>query len=378
MLATDNAAFALDIYKKLILSGDNVVFSPASISIAMAMVYAGAAGTTASEMAATLHYTLPPARLHPAFNALDLALSNRGKGKLASDGGPMRVSIQNAVWAERDWVLKTDYLDTLAINYGAGVNLLNFSDSPEASREIINAWVAEKTEDRIHDLLPLGSISSATRLVLTNTVYLNAAWAQPFDTTLSRDGQFTRLDGQVVTTKFMGRQLTVPAGQGEGFTAVSLPYADERLSMVLLVPDAGKFAQMESALSAAWLTATLNGLTNQSVILSMPRFRLETKVELAEILKSLGMTAAFLAAEADFSGMDGTRALYLDEIHHKAMINLAEKGTEAAAATAATMRTVSLPMGLDLNIDRPFLYFLRDNPTGAIVFMGRMLDPSKP
>ena len=188
-LASDNAAFAFDVYKQLILTNTNLIFSPASISIALAMTYAGAAGTTASEMASTLHFTLPPAQLHPAFDALDLALTSRGQGKLGADGGPMQVNIVNALWAEKTYAFRSDFLDTLAANYGAGVNLLDFLNAPDPSRLAINVWVAGQTNNKIQDLLPQGSVDSSTKLVLTNAVYLNAAWKAPFDpnnTTMAR------------------------------------------------------------------------------------------------------------------------------------------------------------------------------------------------
>ena len=378
-LATDNAAFALDAYHKLIISNGNLVFSPASISIALAMVYAGAAGTTASEMAATMHYTLPPERLHPAFDALDLALASRGKDKQGADGGPMRLHVVNAAWGERTYSFKQAYLDTLAMNYGAGLNLLDFITAFDTARVTINDWVAQQTENRIKDLLPDGSLDSSTRLVLTNAVYFNAAWMQPFDPENTHDGTFNLLDGTTVTTKFMGGSLdNVPALQGDGFVAVSLPYQDDRLSMVVVVPDSGTLTAFESSLDATKLGAIAAGLTHQHVALGMPRFRTETSQSLEDLLQALGMTSAFIFGQADFSGMDGTHDLFISKVIHKAFIDVAEKGTEAAAATAVVMKAGSAaPSGLSIYADRPFLYFLRDQPTGAVIFMGRVLDPSK-
>ncbi len=378
-LATDNAAFALDAYHKLIASNGNLVFSPASISIALAMVYAGAAGSTASEMAATMHYTLPPERLHPAFDALDLALASRGEGKLGADGGPMRLHVVNAAWGERTYTFKSDYLDTLAMNYGAGLNLLDFINAYDAARITINDWVAEQTENRIKDLLPDGSLDSATRLVLTNAVYFNAAWMQPFDPENTHDGVFNLLDGTTVTTKFMGGSLdNVQALQGDGFAAVALPYQDDSLSLLVVVPDTGTLAAFESSLDATKLGAIVAGLTSQHVVLTLPRFRTETSQSLEDLLQALGMTSAFVFGQADFSGMDGTHNLFISRVIHKAFIDVAEKGTEAAAATAVVMKAGSAPSsGLNIYANRPFLYFLRDQPTGAVIFMGRVLDPSK-
>lgn len=375
-LAAGNQAFALGAYHALAAGHQNLVFSPSSISIALAMTYAGAAGTTASEMAAALHYTLPPERLHPAFDALDLALASRGEGKRAADGGPMRVNVVNSVWAERTHTFRSDYLDVLATSYGAGINLLDFVGASESARTTINGWVADKTEQRIKDLLPTGSVDGATRLVLVNAVYFNAAWLYPFDPINTYDGSFTLLDDSTVSVKRMGQHLaSVPALKGEGFSAVALPYDDDRLSLLVLAPDAGNFANFESTLDAAKLDSIVAGLSPQQVILNMPRFRVETGESLTDLLQSLGMNAAF-SSDADFSGMDGTRSLSVSEVIHKAFIDVAEKGTEAAAATAVTMVGGAAPLGLNVFVNHPFLYVLRDQPTGAILFMGRVLDPT--
>jgi serpin B len=370
--AGDNAAFALDAYRQMASSGGNLVFSPASISIALAMTYAGAAGTTASEMAGAMHFSLPPERLHPAFDALDLALASRGQGYKGADGGPMRVDVVNAAWAERTYAFQAAYLDTLATSYGAGINLLDFAGAAESSRQTINAWVAGETENKIQNLLPQGSVDASTRLVLTNAVYLNAAWK-----TDSYDGSFTLLDNSTVTAHLMNVALTAPAVQGTGFVAAAIPYDDERLSLLVVVPDAGTYPQFEASLDAAKLESIVAGLTNQAVVLWLPRFKVETAQELAALLQGLGMTSAFSPGLADFSGMDGTRDLYISNVIHKAFISVAEKGTEAAAATAVVIKRSSAPMGLNVSADRPFLYFLRDEPTGAILFLGRVLDPTQ-
>jgi serpin B len=378
-VASDNAAFAFDIYKRLILEKSNLIFSPASISIALAMTYAGAAGTTATEMAQTLHFTLPPAQLYPAFNALDQALASRGQGQLGADGGPMRVNIVNALWAERTYTFRSDFLDTLAANFGAGLNLLDFINAPEPSRATINQWVAAQTADKIPELLAKGTIDPYTCLVLTNAVYFNAAWKTPFDPNNTYDSSFTLLDGSSVNAKFMGAHLTgIPALQGTNFVAAALPYADDRLSLLVVLPDAGQFSQVEASLDATTLGTLVTGLTSQQILLTLPRFKIETGTALADHLKALGMTSAFVGGRADFSGMDGTHDLYISQVVHKAFINVAEKGTEAAAATAVVMSGGSAaPTGLEFDATRPFLYFLRDQPTGAILFMGRVLDPSQ-
>jgi len=377
-LAADNEAFALAAYQRLAATNENLVFSPSSVSIALAMAYAGAAGTTASEMASALHFTLPPERLHPAFDAVDLALSSRGEGKTGADGGPMRMHVVSSAWAERTYSFKSDYLDLLAANYGAAINLLNFQGAPESARVTINDWVANQTEQKIKDLLPQGTIDALTRLVLVNAVYFNAAWLYPFDPANTADRSFTKLDNSTVTVKSMGDHFSsLPAMKGDGYSAVALPYQDDRLSLLLVVPEVGNFASFEASLDAAKLDSIVAGLTPQPVILDMPRFKVETDASFVEILQDLDMTSAFVPGAADFSGMDGTQNLYITDVLHKAFIDVAEKGTEAAAATAVIMGVGAMPTGLMISADHPFLYFLRDQPTGAILFMGRVLDPSK-
>jgi serpin B len=378
-LAADNAGFALDAYHKIAAEHANLVFSPASVSIALSMAYAGAAGTTASEMASALHFTLPAERLYPAFDSLDLNLASRGQDKKSIDGGPMQVKIVNAAWAERTYQFRSEYLDILAANFGAGLNLVDFVKNWESARITINDWVAGQTNDRIQDLLPEGSLDTLTRLVLTNAVYLNAAWKEPFDPDHTSDSTFTLLNGNAIKTKFMGTHLgAARAIEGDGFRAVALPYDDERLSMLLLVPDSGTFETFETSLNASKLNSIVAGLVAQPVNLGMPRFRTETAQDFAPILGSLGMHAAFQPGVADFSGMDGTQYLYISMVLHKAFIDVGEKGTEAAAATAVVASGgAAPPTGINIYADHPFIYILRDEPTGAILFMGRVLDPSK-
>jgi serpin B len=378
-LAADNAGFALDAYHKIAAQHANLIFSPASVSIALSMAYAGAAGTTATEMAAALHFSLPDARLFPAFNALDLNLASRGQDKKSTDGGPMQVKMVNAAWAERTYTFRSEYLDTLASNFGAGINLVDFAKNWDPARILINDWVASQTNDRIKDLLPEDSLDSSTRLVLTNAVYLNAAWKLPFDPKNSHESDFVLLDGSTTETNLMGAQLaTAQALKGDGFSAVALPYDDERLSLLVLLPDTGNFAAFEAALDASKLGSIVAGLTPQPVVLRLPSFRLETEQDFSKILDSLGMHAAFQSGQANFSGMDGTQSLYVSKVLHKAFIDVGEKGTEAAAATAVVVTKGGfVPTGIIIDANRPFITILRDEPTGAILFMGRVLDPTK-
>jgi serpin B len=372
-LASDNAAFAFDLYDKLKADPGNIVVSPASISLALAMTYAGAAGATATEMAQALHFTLPPERLHRAFNALDQTLAARGP----SDSEHV-LSIANSVWMQQGFGVSPSFLDTLAVNYGAGVNLVNFG-APEAACASINAWVAAHTGGKIDKMLPPSAVDALTRLVLLNAVYFNAAWLKPFNALNNQRNNFTLLDGTLTTKTYMFASMSLGAMQGAGYVAAALPYQDTRLAMVVVVPDPGRFAEVEAGLDEVSFAALTKGLTEHKVILYLPPFHIDTTASLPSVLSKLGMQSAFNDQLADFSGM-AAKGLYISEVLHKAFITVAEKGTEAGAATAVIMSDASIagdagPPPLVINADRPFLYFIYDQPTGAILFMGRVLEP---
>jgi len=377
-LTADNAAFAVDLYQEVREGDGNLFFSPHSISIALAMTYGGARGETATEMEEVLHYSLGQEALHPAFNALDQALSSRGEGVVlpeAQEGDPFRLSVVNAIWGQRGYPFLSDYLDLLALNYGAGLRVLDFAQEPEPSREAINAWVEDQTEERIKDLLPQGAIGSDTRLVLTNAVYFKASWLHPFEPSATQDGEFTKLDGQAVTVPLMKASESFGFFHGEGFAAAELPYVGEELSMVVILPDEGGFEGFEAGLSAEGLAEIVGGLQRQPVDVTLPKFTFEHDLPLTQPLQEMGMRSAFEAA--DFSGMDGTRSLVITDVLHKAFVAVDEKGTEAAAATAVVVgKTSAPPPSVSFTVDRPFLFLIRDIQTGAILFLGRVVDPS--
>jgi len=369
-LASDNLGFAVDLYQALRPTGGNLVFSPASISIALAMTYAGAATTTASEIATTLHFTLPPDRLHPAFDALDLALTTP---PAESPPTAFALKIANATWAQRGFQFLSGYLDLLALDYGAGLRTVNFA-APEPSRMAINSWVSEQTEDLIPQLLPAGSIDRDTRLVLTDAVFFHGDWLNPFDPH-SPMGVF-HADSGDVSVAMMSNQSPVLVWSGTGWTAAAVPYVGDTTSMVLVVPDRGTLTQFESGLTVASLASILGGqgqADNGGV--AMPRFRFSTTTSLARALAAMGMPSAFDPDRADFSGIDGARDLYISDVLHQANIQVDEKGTTAAAATAVLFRRLSIVPNA-LVVDHPFLFFIRHNQTGAILFAGRVIDPT--
>ena len=365
-LVADNNAFAFDLYGALRSDEDNLLASPYSISIALAMTYAGARDETERQMADTLHFTLPQAQLHPAFNALDWALHGRGQGEQA-----FRLRLVNALWGQRGYTFLDTFLDALARNYGAGLRTLDFS-LPDAARQVINDWAAEQTEKKIEDLLPSDALDASTVLVLANAIYFKAPWQSPFTETLTQDGTFTRLDGSQVTVPIMHVRARFSYVQDKGYQAVELPYGEGEMAMLILVPDEGAFTSFADALDAGRLDEILSGMQFASLDLAMPKFSYASGFELAETLSAMGMPDAF--EDADFSGMNGTGGIWIDEVYHKTFITVDEQGTEAAAATAVV---ITRGLGAPLQIDRPFIYLIRDVDTGAILFVGQVLDPSR-
>lgn len=374
-LAEGNTAFALDLYRLLAAEPGNVFFSPHSISVALAMTYAGARGDTADQMAQTLHFTLPPDRLHPAFNAYSLDLEARAEA--VSEGTPFELSVANSLWGQRGYAFLPEFLDLLAEHYGVGMRLVDFQADPEAARHAINQWASDETRERIRDLIPPGVIDDLTRLVLANAIYFKAAWMAPFDVGATAPAPFYRLDGTSLEVQMMRQEESFAYALGDGYRAVVLPYETGNVSMVILLPDEGRFESIEQSLGPAMLEEVMNGLSYGPVRLGLPRFQFESSFNLGEALRALGMTDAFEAGRADFSGMDGTRDLYIQAVLHKAFVAVDEKGTEAAAATAVVVGIVSAPIDepIEFTVDRPFIFLIRDDQTGNILFVGRVLSP---
>jgi serpin B len=373
-LVRGNNQFAFDLYGTIRDQDGNLFFSPYSISLALAMTYAGAGGDTEGQMAEALNFNLPQERLHPAFNALDQALDARGVALEGEDN--FRLNIVNSLWGQQDYRFLPEYLDLLALNYGAGLQLLDFQTRPEPSRQIINDWVSEQTEERIEDLLPPGVIDELTRLVLVNAIYFNATWASQFNESATREATFDLLDGSEVRVPMMNQEAYFGYFSAEDFQVIELPYQGWELSMVILLPDEDEFERIESGLTAEMLGDVLARLQNTNLDLSMPKFTYESEFQLSQALSQLGMIEAFEGNQADFSGMDGTRELYIKEVLHKAFVAVDEEGTEAAAATAVVAGVTSMPPPpLRVSVDRPFIYLIRDIETNTILFLGRVLNP---
>jgi serpin B len=374
-LVSGNNAFALDLYQALRSGSGNLFFSPYSISAALAMTYAGARGETEKQMSQALHFELPQAQLPPSFKALAEELAKRGQGAAGKDEKGFRLNIVNALWGQDGYEFLAAFLSLLSSNYGAGLERVDFSQ-PEKARAQINDWVSQQTEQRIQNLIPSGALNDATRLVLTNAIYFNAAWAMQFSKTATQDGPFTRLDGSQVTAPLMHLTESFGYAAGKGYQAVELPYDGRELSMVVLVPETGQFEGFESSLDAVQLDGILAKLSAQQVALTLPKFEFDSSFSLKATLSAMGMPVAF-TGDADLTGMTSKRELLISDVFHKAFVTVDEDGTEAAAATAVVVGLTSMPVEpVEVKVDRPFLFLIRDLKTGAILFLGRVLDPT--
>jgi serpin B len=375
-LVDGNTTFALKLYHQIKEEGENLFYSPYSISMALAMTYAGANGETEQQMAEAMNFYLSQEDLHPAFNSLDQELASRGEGAQGKDGEGFRLNVVNALWGQKDYDFLDSFLDTLAVNYGAGLRILDFVKAPEESRVTINDWVSDETEGRIEELIPEGIIDAMTRLVLTNAIYFNAAWADPFNENATQDGPFYLLDGSTVTVPLMRQTEGYGYTEGAKYQAVEMPYDGHELSMVIILPGENEYNNFEDGLDTNQLNAILGEINHQEVNLTLPKFEFTADFELTQALSNMGMPIAFDAG-ADFSGMTGKRDLFIGSVIHQAYVGVDEAGTEAAAATAVEMELTAAPaMPVTMTIDRPFIFLIRDIETGSILFMGRILNPA--
>jgi len=375
--ADNTNAFALDLYQAFAEEGENVFYSPYSIAMALAMTYAGAEGKTETQMADTLHLTLAEPTVHAAFNALDQAIVQRGEDADETSAEGFELSIANAIWGQQGYPFRAEYLDLLARHYGGGLRTSDFRTSPEAAREAINAWVSQETEGKIEELISEGGLNELTRLVLTNAIYFKAAWKFQFTEQLTEELPFTTLAGEEVTVPMMKQTMQIRYAEGASYQAVEIPYVGNAMSMVVVMPDEGGFKSFENSLDVERINDVLDGLGDQNVALTMPKFEYDTSYQMAQTLSEMGMPAAFSPEEADFSGIDGSRDLFIQKVIHKAYVSMDEKGTEAAAATGVAVGVTSAPAEpVQVEIDHPFLFLIRDIESGTILFLGRVLNPN--
>lgn len=370
-LTHSNLSFALKLFRQLQPGAGNLFFSPHSISVALAMTYAGARRRTAEQMAAALGFGLPPEQLFPAFAGL--------KAHLASlQGEDLRLSEANSLWSHHDYPLKADFLESLERHFGVSVTPVDYVNQAEAARLRINAWVEERTENKIIELIKPGVLDALTRLVLVNAIYFKGAWLAPFDPVRTRQQPFWLSADEQQPVPMMGRSGSYPYAHVGGAQLLELPYLGDQLAMLVILPDEKDgLLELQARLSQTNLENWLGRMRRTEVALSLPRFKLTCGFRLDAVLKKLGMSDAFDPLKADFSGMTADPlGLFISAAIHQAFIEVNEEGSEAAAATAVVMSLRAMPQPpVPFKADHPFIFMIRERESGAILFLGQVLDP---
>ncbi|MDI9632520.1 MAG: serpin family protein [Methanolinea sp.] len=375
-----NNRFAFDLFARLANDGEyrdrNIFFSPFSLSSALAITYEGARGETADEIRSVFHFPENRSAMRAGFARINAALNAR----------PAAYTLRtaNALWAEKTYAFLPDYIDTAERYYGARTTNLDFGNSPEESRATINGWVEEQTENRIRDLVPRGAIDHNTILVVTNAIFFKGTWRKQFDKEMTADAEFRMADGRTVLVPMMQRtdeNATFGYLETDTFQALSLPYESgggRDLAMLLVLPKGESLAEIGRGLDAGMYRDICSNLVERRVKVFVPRFSLETKYFLPQVLSAMGMPRAF-SPRADFSGMDGRGGLFISNVIHQAFLEVNEEGTEAAAATAVVISKGAILPPAEIPVfraDHPFLVIIHERESGTILFMGRVADPS--
>jgi serpin B len=369
-----NNQFAFDLYSKYKPKDGNIFFSPYSISTAIAMTYEGARGQTAEEMATVFHFSdLNSSR--PAFASIYNGLNKADK--------KYELKTANALWAQKDYPFLSSYFETVESYYGGKFTNLDFITKTEESRVLINSWVEKQTNDKITNLLEKGVINSDTRLVLTNAIYFKGKWQLQFEKKNTEEKDFTTPTTTVKAQmmSITGKDAKFNYVQLEGLQALELPYEGDEISMLILLPTNGKMQELENSLSIEKLAQIKSQLRKTEAQVFIPKFKFDTKYSMAKDLAEMGMPTAFNSDKADFSGMDGSKDLYISNVIHQAYVDVNEEGTEAAAATAVVMtRTMAAPPSRPelFLADHPFIFIIQDNTNGEILFLGRVNNPTTP
>ena len=384
-LVAANSEFAMDLYRAVADADSNAIISPHSISLALAMTYAGAAGETRIQMDEVLGFRSLQERVHPVFHSLQSHLDSRAGAPTGGESKGFKLNIANAVWGQQGREFLSLFVSTVQQSYGAGLMEVDFAGAPESSRIRINDWVGDQTEGRITDLIAPGVVNSATRLVLANAVYFKAAWHLPFDEDATSPLPFRLLDGWEINVPMMRQVGKFGFDLGDGLQTVELLYEGREMSMIIFLPDEGRFEEFEASFDLGLVDQVVAGLEMRQVRLTMPKFEIESRFNLAATLANMSMPDAFDSGAADFSAMDGISCatgqldcLSISDVVHRAFVSVDEDGTEATAATAVVVgvtRAVDPPEPIHLTIDHPFIFLLRDRETGAILFLGRVLQP---
>ncbi len=390
-----NNGFALELYGRLRGDEGNLFFSPYSISTALAMTYSGARGATAGQIAEALRFPternkgLDGDKQGRGLDRIEKTVMNDerlaaafGKLQKGLKADPKRegyeLSVANALWGQEGYEFREQFIELVKSDYEGRLSEVDFAGAAESARGTINAWVEKRTKNKIKDLIKPGVLNSMTRLVLTNAIYFKGAWDRPFQEAATRSAPFTLSGGEKVNVPMMNQRDNFRYAEGESFQSLELPYAGDELSMVILLPKKPDgLSDFEKTLTAKSLSDWLAKLGKRKVIVSVPKFKMTSEFSMASVLKSMGMADAFSSREADFSGMNGRKDLFISAVVHKAYVEVNEEGTEAAAATGVTMSITSMPIDRPpiFRADHPFLFLIRHNRTGSILFIGRVANP---
>lgn len=372
---SDANQFAADFYQHVRGRPGNLFFSPTSISTALAMAYAGAKGQTAQQMAKVLHFDGPQGQIEQDFAKLIAAWKEQEKS------GKVQLNLANAMWGQAGYPFQPAFNQTLQASFGTAIHPADFRQ-PEQARKAINDWVAQQTQQKIKDLMPPGSITPATLLVLANAIYFKAHWDREFSTQVTTEADFHVTGDKTTRVPMMRQTSSFRYLKDEGFSALEMTYADQSFSMIAFLPDQPDgLADFEKSLTSQKLLGWIDRLEKsgqRQVRVSFPKYKISQDLQLKEILSQMGMPLAF-SPRADFSGINaGREPLFIGAAIHKAYVNVDEKGTEAAAATGISVAAAALVSRIpEFKADHPFLFVIRDNQTGGVLFMGRIVNPAE-
>jgi serpin B len=363
-----NNRFAFDLFEKIQQKGENVFFSPYSISSALAMTYTGAEGTTQQEMQKVFGFANDKQSQAEAFHMLNKHLDTLNDKTI-------ELNVANSLWYQDNYDFLDEFLNINKKYYQAGIKKVDFRSNHPEARKQINQWVEGETNEKIRDLIKEGTLSPSVRMVLANAIYFKGRWAYPFEKSQSRPKMFYMNENNRKRVLFMHRSVSVKYYEDELAQVIELPYAGKGLSMMIMLPqEVSGIHKLEAKLGTGLYNEYLKSMFSKKVELWLPRFRVETQYNLNQSLKHLGMNSAF-SGNADFSGMTGNKELFISDVAHKAFVEVSEEGTEAAAATGAVMSKTSLVKKVEFRADHPFIYMIKDNRTGTILFMGRLYEP---
>lgn len=369
-IAADTNAFAVALYRQMDDAPGNLFFCPYSIRTALLMTFAGAQGETARQMAEVLQVREPVSQVHESVQAWHASLNSK-----PDEQAGYQLHTANALWGQQGFMIRPAFVQQLNTFYGGGLREVDFAHALEEARQTINAWVETETEGKIVEFLKPKMLDASATLVLTNSVYFKGAWEAPFDREKTTDAPFYLTRDESIAVPMMSQIMTTNYGEDDALQVLELPYAGERLSMALVVPkQLDGLHQVEQQLSATFFPDLLRLLQPQKVMVTIPRWSMEAEVSLPDALRSLGMRDAFALPPADFSGITGGKDVYISAVLHKAVLDVNEEGSEAAATTEVVMSR-GLRRYPEFVADRPFLLMVRDRLTGGMLFLGRVVNP---